>query len=53
MLVVRKDSFARIRYISQEICRILVFLGLMQFYGFLPSIHAIPFHQECQSVRQR
>ena len=53
MLVVRKDSFARIRYISQEICRILAFLDLTRFYGFLPSIQSIPFHRECQSVRQR
>ncbi|MBO5042434.1 MAG: hypothetical protein J6D87_05660, partial [Clostridia bacterium] len=37
-LVVRKDSFARIRYISQEICRILAFLVFTRFYGFLPSI---------------
>ena len=53
MLVVRKDSFARIRYISQEICRILAFLVFTRFYGFLPSIQSIPFHRECQSVRRR
>ena len=29
------------------------FLGLTRFYGFLPSIQAIPFHRECQSVRRR
>ena len=51
-----KDSFTRIRYILQEICRILVFVPCFKsFYhfGFLASFQRVPFRRDVDQTYRR